>query len=107
MKPRPKRKLPWNLAARRFLLLVMMVYALYTVFNQQVKIVELRKEYSNVLKEIDYYTTKNALLQERIVYLQTDQYIEKAAREKLGLIFPGEVPYMTQITNDEDTHGKP
>ncbi|MFZ5436403.1 MAG: FtsB family cell division protein [Bacillota bacterium] len=107
MNQRRKRKLPWSLAARRFLLVVMTIYALYTVFNQQVKIVELRQEYSSVLKEIDYYTTKNAILQERIAYLQTDQYIEKAAREKLGLIFPGEVPYMTQITNDDGTHGNP
>lgn len=38
----------------------------------------------------------NADLKRRVAELQTDEYIEKVAREKLGLIKPGEIPYLTE-----------
>lgn len=33
-------------------------------------------------------------LEREIEYVQTDEYIENAAREELGLIMPGEIRYM-------------
>ena len=33
-------------------------------------------------------------LQEEIDFVQTDAYVERAARDELGLIMPGEVRYV-------------
>lgn len=37
-------------------------------------------------------------LEEEITFTQTDEYIERAARDELGLIMPGEVRYVNSGT---------
>lgn len=34
-------------------------------------------------------------LEQQIEYVQTDEYVENAARDELGLIMPGEIRYMS------------
>ena len=37
-------------------------------------------------------------LQEEISFVQTDEYVERAARDELGLIMPGEVRYVNSAS---------
>ena len=51
--------------------------------------------------EIEYYMMLNSALEEQAQTLGSEEYIEKAAREKLGLVMPGEVQYIP-IKDGED-----
>ena len=50
----------------------------------------LEKEQS-LIEQVDEENRRAEELEEYRVYVQTRQYIEKVAREKLGLVYPGEI----------------
>lgn len=55
-----------------------------------VEIWKIRREIRQVEEEIAQVEQRNAQLREELEYLQSDEYIEKVAREELGLVKPGE-----------------
>lgn len=52
------------------------------------RLAEVRQEQQALVDEISW-------LEQQIEYVQTDEYVENAAREELGLIMPGEIRYMS------------
>ncbi|MDR7545026.1 MAG: septum formation initiator family protein [Armatimonadota bacterium] len=52
---------------------------------------QLRREVSELMRERDTLRRRNAELRERIRLLHTPEYIERLAREQLGLVKPGEI----------------
>ncbi|MDO4355661.1 MAG: septum formation initiator family protein [Clostridia bacterium] len=52
------------------------------------RLAEVRLEQQALVDEI-------GRLEQQIEYVQTDDYVENAAREELGLIMPGEIRYMS------------
>lgn len=80
--------------------LVMWAVVLYVAVlfgSQEYKLFGVKREESRIKEQIKVYTAKNALLREQIEYLSSDEYVEKAAREQLGYIKTGEVPYITKM----------
>ncbi len=66
---------------------------------------ERQVEYENKLRSLQKLKEcnrrlekENSLLQEKISYLQTEAGVEEIAREKLGLIKPGEVAYVVAFS---------
>lgn len=57
-----------------------------------VEIWRLRVEIHQVKEEIVEAEARNEQLRKELHYLQSDEYIEKVAREELGLVKPGETP---------------
>jgi cell division protein FtsB len=51
----------------------------------------LRREVSELMRERDALRRKNAELRERIRLLHTPEYVERLAREQLGLVKPDEI----------------
>jgi cell division protein FtsB len=49
---------------------------------------------AEIEREIEYYRAMNEALMEQVETLKSPEQIEKVAREKLGLVMPGEVQYM-------------
>jgi cell division protein FtsB len=45
-------------------------------------------------QDIQHYAAVNESLEKQLEVLKSDEYVEKTAREKLGLVMPGEVQYM-------------
>jgi len=76
------------------LLTVIFIYFAYTAAGQQkilyVKGVELKK----VQSEIDKQTKENEKLKEEQEELNSDEFVEKTAREKLGYVKKGERVYV-------------
>ncbi len=58
-------------------------------------------DFAELESEIKRYTSMNEALENQIELLRSDEYVEKMARDKLGLVKPGEIRYMmvTQATN--------
>jgi cell division protein FtsB len=75
-----------------FSLLVLMA----AVFGQQgmLKVRELEKEKAHLAARVDALESRNDRLRGQVRHLQSDPFLyEKLARERLGLVKPGEVVY--------------
>ena len=72
------------------------------------KLQDLRQKNSDYSRQIQQMTKENARLQEEKWRLEHDPvYLEKVAREKMGLVREGEVVYkMTPVTNKEESQNK-
>ena len=76
---------------RILILCAVLVYAAITLICQQVKLNEQEKklvELTNVQKELE---AEKELLDSRLRYLMTDEYVEQLVREKLGCVKNGEI----------------
>jgi len=62
--------------------------------SQQITIKGLNDKYKQYEEQLSRLQEKNAKLTSQLEQTQTDDYIEKMAREKLGLIKPGEILFI-------------
>lgn len=77
----------------KFLIIgVFMVNICYILVNQQITMNKIREETNNKTSQISKLKSDNQKLQDEIKMAHSDQYSEKLAREKLGLIKQGEIP---------------
>lgn len=74
-------------------------YFIYTFIGQQMQINSLDREVQNTRLQIEALNEEAKKLTEERERLNSTAYIEKIAREELGLVKPGEVPYV-QIKNN-------
>lgn len=78
----------------RFWALLAAVYALYMAVSYATgfwQIWRLEAEIRRVEARIASVEAENEALRRQLSYMQSDEYIEKVAREELGLVMPGEV----------------
>lgn len=87
----------------RFVGLALLLMLGITFFVRQSQVRQMEKYIEALEQEIQYYTQANDNLRDQINMLRSDQYIEKVAREKLGLVKPGEVQYI--LTDPTATGG--
>ena len=70
----------------------MLVVLAYNVINQQIAMKRIEKEFSEKNEELQLLKIENERLTEEVEASETDpSYMERLAREKLGLVKPGEV----------------
>jgi hypothetical protein len=71
-------------------------FCLYlTVFllGQQMQLQGLERREAELLLHRDQVVAANAVLREHVARLASDEYLEQAAREELGMVRPGEIVY--------------
>lgn len=71
--------------------MLFVLYVVYTLTAQQVKLVNLRRQEVELKHKIELAKQGQESLQREIKLLNTEDYIEKVARDELGLIKPGEI----------------
>jgi cell division protein FtsL len=86
---RPRRKLLPGLVGTVLLLAVIISFCV-----RQAEVMAARRRLAEIEREIEYYRAMNEALMEQVETLKSPEHIEKVAREKLGLVMPGEVQYM-------------
>lgn len=79
-----KKKFLWSL----FVLALVLVYFGYTIAVQAVQLHEVRQQEKILTDKLKVLSADVKALQREIELLGTDEYIEKLARERLGLIRP-------------------
>lgn len=89
MAQRKKAKMKMNW--RRVLVAGVALYVLCQFVISFSSIVELKKQEAVVEVELEAAYKEQAELEEQIDYMQSEEAIEKTAREKLGLIKEGEI----------------
>lgn len=88
---RPKKS--FNLSRSRIPVLVgvfLLAYMAFSFYSQFNKLANMRNDVSSIQQQMNDLQQKNASLREELRMVQSDAYIEKTAREKIGLIKPGE-----------------
>lgn len=87
-----RRKLSWFSRARlpAVLALIFLGYLLFSFSIQFNRLSVMQKKLQEIQEEVQTLQQRNTSLQEELRMIQSDAYIEKEAREKLGLIKPGE-----------------
>jgi cell division protein FtsB len=86
---RPRRKLLPGIVG-----IVLMLAMVISFCVRQAEVMAARKRLADMEREIEYYRAMNEALMAQADRLKSPEHIEKTAREKLGLVMPGEVQYM-------------
>ncbi len=86
-----------RLARPRRLVLALLLALILAVgagfVRRQIAIIRLQAEIKRVQAEIGAVQSRNENLRQQIEHMAGPEYVEKAAREKLGLVMPGETVY--------------
>ncbi|MFA6655421.1 MAG: septum formation initiator family protein [Bacillota bacterium] len=77
---------------RGFWVLIALVVVSFAI--RQTEVIRIKRRIEEVKAEIDYLRISNNALEQQIEIMKTPEYIEEIAREKLGLVMPGEVQYI-------------
>jgi cell division protein FtsL len=75
-------------------LLLLSAYFCYLVTDRYLEMSSIQQETSTVNQQLDQAKTVNQQLQAERDRLLAPAYVEKLAREQLGLVKPGELPYV-------------
>ncbi|MBU3110649.1 FtsB family cell division protein [Clostridium lacusfryxellense] len=79
---------------KNVVLVFAMVYVCYILIGQQATMVRQKKELKKYNVELQKKKEEKKALQDEVELSKTDKYIEKLAREILGLVKEGETPVM-------------
>lgn len=74
----------------KLLILVIVVYALYTIASVRVNIADAQSNLTSLTRQVEDAQQENARLEYEIEHSEDPETIEQIAREKLGLVKPGE-----------------
>ena len=78
------------------LLTAFLVYAGFAIYSQQMNINVLQAEQEALSAEYANVQTELSRLQHVSDYMYTDDYVEDAAREKFGFVYPDEIIMVTE-----------
>ncbi|MBZ4666548.1 septum formation initiator family protein [Mahella sp.] len=76
------------------LLLLLIGYVSAMLINQQMQFNYVRSQKQQISEQIAKLKEENQRLERQIDLSNTDEYVEKVAREQLGMVKDGEVRYL-------------
>ena len=103
-RPTRRRRVNWY----NLLLLGVLVYFAAIIFSQVNYLVQVHKDQVYAEERLAAATAENTKLQAELQRLEDNDYIEKLAREELGMTGEGEIPYApgkrshSQAKNNKD-----
>ena len=86
-----KRKVNW---VKLCTILFLAIYAGYTFVKQEIAINEYKKQKQIYVEQITLANQKHEEYKHYSEYVKSEEYIEKIAREKLGMLLPEERVYI-------------
>lgn len=84
------------------ILIAMIGYLGMAYYRADARLAELQARTVAAKERLRAAQEENRLLNEKIERLNTDMYIEKVAREHLGLTKPGEIPYLMGRPSEDE-----
>lgn len=86
-----RRKVNW---VKLCTILFLAIYATYTLIKQEIAINKYEKEKESYMEQINLANKKHEEYKHYSEYVKSEEYIEKIAREKLGMLLPEERVYI-------------
>lgn len=96
-----KKERDWGLIIIIAIIVVMAAYVVFALIEQQSDINQLKKERASVLLEIQNEEKALKKMQKLSKETESLDYIEKQAREKLGMVMPNETVYIDVAKNKD------
>jgi len=93
---RKRKKIIWT----NFFVFIFILYAIFTIGSQQITIYRLKKSQQQLANKIEEAQRENQKLQDMLEDVTSQEYIEKMAREQLGLVKADEIVYVDQSLSD-------
>ncbi|MDW7674008.1 MAG: septum formation initiator family protein [Bacillota bacterium] len=90
VKHQKKERIRWKSPWRTLLIAVVAGYIMFFAISQQVQLSDLYGEKSKLQAELDLLLQEKGQLEMQLTKMDDAETIEKIARERLGLIKPGE-----------------
>ncbi len=97
-KVQKKRK---KLKLSAVLVMGFLLYVIIILGTQQLRLYRFEQGIASINKEIEAAERQQEELLNQMELMKQDEYIERIAREKLGLVKPGEIPYIA-VPSDQD-----
>lgn len=94
-----KRPTRYRIRWSRLAMLAVVVYCLYVLAGQQLELNSVNREAEATRIRLEQLRQASQSLTEEKARLTTPAYVEKLARDELGLVKPGEVPYIRAEKN--------
>jgi len=97
------------LVNRVFILLAipLLAYLSFATVRKAMEVYQLNQQASQIRQEITQLKDRNAELRRQAEYLQSPEYVEKAAREQLGLVRPGDIPLVLVYPSGKEPPAEP
>lgn len=76
--------------SKKIIIFLVSIYVVYTLITQQINMHNQRKEIKKWNAEIEEVKKENQQLRDETKMSESDEYVKKIARERLGLIQKGE-----------------
>jgi len=84
------KKLKYKLKGPSVIILILLGMIFYSFGGQMVKMYNVQQEITNIQEQMNQLKVNNDTLKKQLEQLNSEAYIEREAREKLGLVKPGE-----------------
>jgi len=84
---------------KTLLVIVILIYVGYIFVRQQVIMNNMKTELTAKQNKYNQLVGKNLNLKDEVELSKTDAYMEKLARERLGLVRKGEIPVVNNGNN--------
>ncbi|MCT8977484.1 septum formation initiator family protein [Clostridium sp. CX1] len=81
-----------KIKGKSIIIVLIICYVFYIFISQQITMHKIKSQISDKKIEEQKVKEKNQKLQDEVKMSKSDMYIEKLARERLGLIKQGETP---------------
>ncbi|HHY78160.1 MAG TPA: septum formation initiator family protein [Clostridiales bacterium] len=91
-----RKRIIWT----NFFVFIFILYAIFTIGSQQITIYRLKKSQQQLANKIEEAQQENQKLQDMLEDVSSQEYIEKMAREQLGLVKADEIVYVDQSLSD-------
>lgn len=85
-----KKKFKFKMSGPIAIFLLLLGFILYSFSGQMLEMRKVKAEINEIRTQINDLQTKNVDLKKRVDQLNSNAYIEREARQKLGLVKPGE-----------------
>ncbi|HHW58293.1 MAG TPA: septum formation initiator family protein [Clostridia bacterium] len=79
---------------KKILFIGFIIYVGFTFFQQQIALEKLNNKYRDLKEKEATVLKENKYLNELLKYVNSDNFIENEARQKLGLVKKGEIIYV-------------
>ncbi|MDF2929014.1 MAG: Septum formation initiator [Anaerospora sp.] len=78
----------------RVVMIAIILYTVYVCVNQQLQYAAISREMEATRTQLEQLQQTNEAMGQEKQKLSTPAHVEKLAREELGLVKPGEIPYV-------------
>lgn len=99
-KKKKRRKLKPKLKGPGLVIGLLLLFALYSFGGQLVESHNVQQEIQKIQQEMEELQKKNEELRSQVKKLESEAWVERVAREKLGLVKPGEKLILEVKPND-------